>query len=147
MDIAAIIVALVCGTLLSLQVGMNFQLRQASGHALWAAIISFLVGLTALLVVTAALRPPGIAWGKLGNLPWWAWLGGTMGAVYVTAATVLAPRLGAATLTALVVTGQLAATIVIDHFGLVGFAVHPVNLARVAGAVMLCAGAVLVLRN
>jgi transporter family-2 protein len=146
MDIAAIIVALVCGTLLSLQVGMNFQLKQATGHPLWAAIISFLVGLGALLMVTAALRPPAIPWGKMGNLPWWAWLGGTMGAVYVTAATVLAPRLGAATLTALVVTGQLAATILIDHFGLVGYAVHPVTILRVVGAVMLCAGAVLVLK-
>jgi transporter family-2 protein len=80
-------------------------------------------------------------------MPWWAWFGGTMGAVYVTAATVLAPRLGAANLTALVVAGQLCATLALDHFGLVGFPVHHVNPARIAGAGLLFVGALLVLRN
>jgi transporter family-2 protein len=146
MDIVAIAAALVCGCLLSLQIGMNYQLRLSSGHGLWAAIVSFLVGLGALLIVTATLRPAPPAWSAMAKLPWWAWMGGTMGAIYVTAATILAPRLGAATLTALVVTGQLAATLAIDHFGLVGFKEHPVTLMRAAGAAMLCIGAVLVLR-
>jgi transporter family-2 protein len=147
MDVVAIVAALLSGALLSLQLGMNGQVKVVSGHALWAAIVSFVVGLVALLALAAVLRPALPSGEKLTALPWWAWLGGTMGAVYVTAAAFLAPRLGLATLTALVVTGWLVSSIAIDHFGLVGAKVHAVNLWRVVGAGLLLVGAGMVLRN
>jgi transporter family-2 protein len=61
--------------------------------------------------------------------------------------TVVAPRLGAATLTMLVVAGQLAMSLALDHFGLVGFAQRPINLTRVAGVALVIAGALLTLRR
>ena len=67
-------------------------------------------------------------------------MGGTLGAVYVTSALVLAPRLGVATLVGLIVLGQVLASLVIDHYGLLGVAVRPASLPRLLGAGLLLAG-------
>ena len=75
------------------------------------------------------------------------YLGGLLGAVYVLGATVLAPRLGAATLMALIVTGQLITATIIDHNGWLGFAGHPITPTRVIGAVLLVGGVILVRRG
>jgi transporter family-2 protein len=68
------------------------------------------------------------------------------GANYVLMAIILAPRLGAATLIALTVTGQMFASIVADHYGILGYPVHPVSMWRIAGAGLLLAGVVLIER-
>jgi transporter family-2 protein len=73
-------------------------------------------------------------------------MGGLLGRVYIVAAIVLAPRLGAATLVAALVAGQMVASLPIDHFGWVGFAVHPVSPLRILGAVLVGGGVVLVQR-
>jgi transporter family-2 protein len=96
---------------------------------------------TFVLVVAALplLRGwPGTA--KLGAAPWWVWVGGALGAFYVLGSIVTAPRLGAVTLVAVILAGQAAASLVIDHFGWVGFPEHAVTPGRLLGA----AGVVLV---
>ena len=79
-------------------------------------------------------------------MPWWGWLGGALGAVYAVATVLLARTLGAATLTALVVTGQLVCSVALDHFGAVGFTEHAVSVGRVAGCLLLIGGIVLIWR-
>jgi transporter family-2 protein len=61
-------------------------------------------------------------------------------------ATILGPRLGAAAFLSLVVLGQLAASLILDHFGWLGFAQHSISLSRLAGAGLLIAGVLLVAR-
>jgi transporter family-2 protein len=56
----------------------------------------------------------------------------------------LVRTLGAATLTALVVTGQLVCSVLLDHFGLIGFEPHPAGLGRIAGCLLMIAGLVLI---
>jgi bacterial/archaeal transporter family-2 protein len=138
--------AFLAGVVLSCQVGMNTQLRESAGSPLWATAISFVVGLIALLACCAAARAPLPSWAGLARAPWWAWLGGAMGAAYVAATVVLAPRLGAAALVGLVVAGQVLSSLVLDHFGALGFAVHTMNLPRIAGAALLLTGMWLILR-
>jgi transporter family-2 protein len=141
-----ILVAIFVGLLLSVQAGVNAQLRVALGHPLSAAFISFLVGtlvLTVALVATSAPLPLPAA---IGRTPVWQWSGGLLGAVYIVAAVILAPRLGAATLIASVVCGQMLASLVLDHFGWVGFTEHPVNPLRLLGAVLVIAGVILIRR-
>jgi transporter family-2 protein len=60
-------------------------------------------------------------------------VGGLFGAVYGLAAILLASQMGAATMTALVVTGQLVCAVVLDHFECVGFDVHPARVGRLIG--------------
>jgi transporter family-2 protein len=69
-----------------------------------------------------------------------------MGALYVASSIILGPRLGAAALLALVVLGQLVTSLVLDHFGWLGFAQHPLSVTRTLGAVFLFCGVLLIVR-
>ena len=138
---------LLVGALLVLQAGVNTQLRVGLGDAGLAALASFVVGTLALAVFVLAQRPALPDAATLARLPWWSWVGGALGAVYVATVTLIAPRLGATTLTMLVVGGQLAMALVADHFGLVGFARRPMDVGRVAGVALVLAGALLTLRR
>lgn len=135
------------GALLALQAGVNAQLRTGLGDAGLAALVSFVVGTLGLALVVVVQRPALPDAAALARLPWWYWVGGALGAIYVAVVTVVAPRLGAATLTMLVVAGQLAMSLALDHFGLVGFPRRPLDLGRVTGVGLVLAGALLTLRR
>ena len=140
-----VLVAFGCGLILPLQPGINAELRTHLESPFAAALVSFAVGVTSLAMVTATIgRPPAGALNRLAEVPWWAWTGGLIGAVAVTASVVLAPRLGATVLFGAVVTGQLFGSLVIDHFGLVGFVVNPVTWGRLLGVGLLLAGVIVV---
>ena len=80
-------------------------------------------------------------------MPWWALVGGLLGAVYVFVALEAVRTLGASGLTAVVITGQLAMSVVIDRLGLLGVAKTPITVHRVLGIVLLIAGVALVVRK
>jgi bacterial/archaeal transporter family-2 protein len=144
--IVLVLLALGLGILLPVQAGVNAQLRTVLGQPLAAALVSFLVGTAALALGATLGRTPLPIGTALGTSPWWHWVGGLIGAVYVAGAIVLAPRLGAATLTAAVVSGQMLASIVLDHFGWVGFPVHEITPQRLIGAGLIIGGVMLVQR-
>jgi len=132
------------GVVLPLQAGINAQLGQWLGSPLRAAFVSFLVGTFVLLVATAFVFKPLPSWAKLGNAPWWVWIGGILGAFYVAASIVTAPKLGAAQLVALVVAGQALASLVVDQFGWVGFETKHISVGRALGMGLVFAGVALV---
>jgi bacterial/archaeal transporter family-2 protein len=140
------LLALVVGVGLVVQVGMNVTLRGAITSPLVAALISFLVGSLALLLYILATRTPWPVRAQVTAVPLWAWFGGVLGAFYVASSIVVGPRLGAAALLALIVLGQLLGSLVLDHFGWLGFPQHPLTLVRLAGAALLFAGVVLIVR-
>jgi transporter family-2 protein len=139
-------VALAVGIVLPVQFGINSQLMNFVGGPVAAAAISFVVGTVALavaaLVVQSSLPEPGSA----ASAPWWAWTGGLLGAFFVLASIILTPRLGAATTIGLILTGQVLASIVIDHFGLIRVPVHEASFPRIIGALLIVAGVVMVQR-
>jgi bacterial/archaeal transporter family-2 protein len=141
-----LLLALAAGVLLPVQAGLNAQLRSALGSPVAAALVSFLVGTAGLATIALLLRTPlplGRAWAVTSP---WQWSGGLIGAVYVLAAILLAPRLGAATLIAAVVAGQMITSLVLDQYGLVGFPVHSLTPIRLLGAVLVIAGVILIQR-
>jgi transporter family-2 protein len=69
-----------------------------------------------------------------------------LGAAYVALTIVLAPRLGAATMIAAIVAGQMLMSLALDQYGLVGFPLHPITAARVVGALLVIAGVALIQR-
>jgi transporter family-2 protein len=131
---------------LVVQVGMNSTLRSILGSPILAALVSFVVGSVALACFAGLLRTPLPARAQWGAVPAWAWLGGVLGAFYVASSVIVGPRLGAATLLALVVLGQLGTSLIVDHFGWLGFAQHPLTLMRVLGAALLFGGVLLITR-
>ena len=131
---------------LTLQIGMNSKLRTVLQNANTAALISFLVGTTGLVLLLAVTRTPIPARDTLASVPVWAWFGGLMGAFYVAISTVVASQLGTASLLGLALSGQLAMALVVDHFGWLGLPEHPITLTRLAGVALLGAGAWLISR-
>lgn len=140
------VLGLAAGLGLTVQVGMNSQLRKVLQSANTAALISFLVGTVSLVALLLAVRAPLPERSALAAVPWWAWFGGVLGAFYVASSTVVAAELGTASLLGLALAGQLATALVIDHFGWLGLPEHPITWMRAAGVILLASGVWLITR-
>lgn len=138
------LIAAAAGVLNAIQAGANTTLSKTLGQPVLAALT--VTGANAV-VYLLAVPFVGLAWpdgGRLAQVPWWAWLGGAMGGLYVLAMIFLADRLGAAIFTGITVTAAIVTSTVLDHYGLMGFARHEAGLWRVAGCVLMVGGLALV---
>ena len=142
----AVLLGAGAGCLVGMQAPINSRLGKAVG-SVPAASFSFLVGTVALLAIAAVVRGGLGGLGHVGRAPWWALIGGLLGAVYVTVALVAVRTLGASGLTAVVITGQLVISVAIDRFGLLGVARQHVGTERILGLALLVIGVVLVVRK
>lgn len=138
--------ALIVGAMVAVQPLVNAMASFELGHPLWGALVSAGVTLLALAVAACALRIPIPASGGLGGVPPWAYSGGLIGALMLFTGLFVAPKLGLGTTVALFIAGQLAAALIIDHFGWLGVPRHPVTTSRLSGALLLIA-AVALIRN
>ncbi|WP_432734645.1 DMT family transporter [Maridesulfovibrio sp. FT414] len=132
------------GALAPTQAGVNLKLRGFVGDPVIAAFVSFAVGTLTLLAYAYFMRIPVPHAETVFKGPWWMWTGGFMGAFFVAAAVVVAPVLGAGTMMCWMVAGQMVASILLDHYGIIGYAVREASPARIAGAVLVILGAVLI---
>jgi transporter family-2 protein len=143
---AAVALTALAGTLVALQAPINSRLGKGIG-TLQAAAFSFTVGLVVLVLATFIVGEGLGSLGRLGRVPWWALLGGALGAAYVASVLVTVRTLGAGGVTAATIAGQLTMAVIIDQFGIAGVARQPVTVARIAGVVLLAAGVYLIVRN
>lgn len=134
--------ALFAGAVVPLQAGANATLGRLLGHPLWATVISLTISLALILPMLVAFRAPVPSLAAAFKGPWWIWIGGGAGVIYITAALILAPKLGAASFIVAVIAGQMVISMLIDHFGLMGFPVKPVNPARLVGLALIVGGMV-----
>ena len=146
MDMALLyIMTILAGSTLGVQAGINSQLQLAWAKSpVLADFISFAVGTLGLLVYLLVMRVP------LPALPDkivpWHWVGGLLGAFLVSVTVYVAPRLGAATMIALILAGQIGVSLVLDHFGLLGYAQKLISWQRLLGAVLVGVGVFLIRR-
>lgn len=138
--------AIAAGVSIVVQQVLNANLRTALGSAAWSGVVSYAVGLACMGLLALALRDPLPATGLVGRLPWWAWSGGLFGAVFIGLAIALVPQLGAATFLALLVTGQMLASVAFDHFGVMGLTQRAIDLPRLIGVALLIGGVILIRR-
>jgi len=138
--------AVLAGVSIVIQQVLNANLRVALNSAAWSGFVSYLVGLVCMALLAVVLRDPAPPVSVAARIPWWAWSGGVFGAIFVGLAILLTPRLGAATFIALLVAGQMLASVAVDHFGLLGLAQRSVDLPRLLGVVLLIGGVVLIRR-
>jgi bacterial/archaeal transporter family-2 protein len=136
--------SLLAGAILALQIGMTGLLQSTTRSPLIAALINFLIGTALLLVAALVTRAPWPSLTILRGIPVWAWFGGLCGALYIATVSFTGPRLGATTVLALTLLGQAVASMIVDHFGLVGLPVNPVSWTRMLGVMLLLGGALLI---
>jgi transporter family-2 protein len=130
------------GAVLSVQAPINAALARGMGDTALAACVSFLVGFLVMAVV-CAMRGVWPVPGFAGQTPVWAWVGGTLGAFYITALIFSVPLTGALTAAAAAILGQLAMAMILDHFGALGLPVREISWSRVGGLVLVMAGLLL----
>ena len=142
--LALIAFAIAVGCLPPIQAGVNATIASHHGHPLWGALTNTIVASLTLVLIIVVMRVPTAGARGLADAPAWSWLGGVMGAVMVLSAIILAPRLGAAAYVSAMVVGTVAASMTVDHFGLVGFPVRPASVQRIVGGLLVIVGMVLV---
>jgi bacterial/archaeal transporter family-2 protein len=110
-----VLLAVLAGVSIVVQQALNANLRTALSSAAWSGFVSYFVGVLCMALLVLALRDPLPPAGVAARIPWWAWSGGLFGAVFIVLAILLVPRLGAATFIAILVTGQMLASLAFDH--------------------------------
>ena len=147
MQWALVGVAFAAGMLLPLQNGLLTRVGKDLGQPVLAALAATALGTVAVLAYCLATREPVPTGAAVARVPVWAWLGGVLGAVYLTAAILMTPKLGVAALTATVIAGQIVMSIALDHFGAFGLDEKRIGLSRVGGAILVIGGAILAQRS
>jgi bacterial/archaeal transporter family-2 protein len=142
--LALYLVALSAGVSFIFQQAVNSNLRFELGSPWWAGFVSYLGGTIAMLIVALTLREPIPNLAVVSQSQGLSWTGGLFGAIYIAISILLLPRLGAATVIALVVAGQMIGSLAFDHLGLFGLQVHHVTFPRITGVLFLLVGALLV---
>ncbi|GGH60034.1 DMT family transporter [Rothia aerolata] len=140
------LLAIFVGFLMASQAAINGHLGIVIGSGIKAAFISFIIGTIVLFLLVLGLRlklKVTVPAEKKGN-PWWMWIGGLLGAGYVTLNAVLVPILGVGTTTVASLTGMIIASLIIDKFGIFEAARRPVRLIQVAGIVVMIIGVALI---
>ncbi|MFC5360179.1 DMT family transporter [Azospirillum himalayense] len=132
------------GVSVALQQVLNANLRADLGSPWWAGFVSYVVGMLAMLAVALLAPGPRLAEAVGGVGSWVTWTGGLFGALFIGTAILMVPRLGAATVLALIVVGQMLGSLAFDHVGLLGLPQQPISPTRLAGAASLILGVVLI---
>ena len=129
------------GVAITVQSGINSQLRAQLQHPVLAAFISFLTGTLALAVMLLFSKNamPGLS--QYGDIGWYKYTGGLMGVFVVMVALLSVAEIGAANMFVLIVAGQLITAVLMDHFGVLGMRVNPISIQRLIGIILLVAGA------
>jgi bacterial/archaeal transporter family-2 protein len=140
-----IALALLAGAVLPVQGAVNALLRHDLGGATFAVgTVSFVVAMIAMAAAQFGARAlPGAAKPSLNGLssmPWWGWLGGFVGATYVTTVFTAIPAIGAAATVGLTVAGQQVLSVFVDTYGWLRLPQRPVSTTRLIGVALLLAG-------
>ncbi|GJG89557.1 hypothetical protein tb265_47380 [Gemmatimonadetes bacterium T265] len=139
-----LVFTILAGVLNTLQSGSNATLNKRLEHPLASAAVVYLGGLAVIVLGSLGgllLGRGGLpAADRAALVPWWGWIGGTLGLVYVFAMFLVAPKLGAAVFTAVSVTAGVLTSLVLDHFGWMGFDPHPAGWGRIVGGLLIVGG-------
>lgn len=148
MKILCLLAALVAGFALPFQAAANSMLGRHAPTLFHGALANFLVG-GAVLAVVSLVAPSKAtwSWAELGTVPWWGWVGGLIGAGYISMTVKSAPVLGAVVMLGVAIAGQMAGSLTIDHFGLMGLERRAISGERLAGVGLVVVGVLLVLRS
>jgi len=141
-----IVLDILAGMALPLQGAINSKLASFMHNPFLSALISFTIGTIALLIYVLVSRIPLSQLSGVREAPMITWIGGLLGAFFITATLLTVPKLGVALTFSLVILGQMIVTLPMDHFGLLGVMVRSITWPRILGVVLVIAGTILILR-
>lgn len=133
--------ALAAGSALPLQGGVNTKLGKAAGGPIHAALISFAIGTAVLLIYLVATKQT-VSWSGIRQLPPQYWIGGVLGALYVSVVILVFPRLGPGVTFSLIVAGQMLMALVLEHNNILVAQQQSISMGRIAGIALIVIGVV-----
>lgn len=138
-----IIMAFVSGAFLPIQAGLNTRLGKSIESPVYASMISFIVGAVAVLLYIFFTKQH-VSWSGIKTVPAYAWIGGALGAFYVTVIVLAFPKIGPALTFGLVVAGQMVIAVILDHFNILVTQQHSINIWRILGVLMIIGGVIVI---
>ncbi|AZZ60145.1 DMT family transporter [Oenococcus sp. UCMA 16435] len=137
----SIIIGLSIGIGLPMQTAINSRLRNAFSSPLLSSMTSFTIGAIFLAIVTLlATHSLGVSASLIKSQPWWIWIGGLLGVIYLTGNILLFPHLGGVQTVIMPIVGQIIMSMLIDNFGWFNSPIHVLNIIRILGAFMVLVG-------
>lgn len=138
---------IIAGIAMSIQSGVNGQLRAGLNHPILAAFLSFLGGTLALALILLFSKQSLPAATVYQGIEWYKYTGGFLGVIVVSFVILSVHQVGASNMFVLIVAGQLATAILMDHFGLLGLAASAITAKKLIGIGLVIAGAWLVTKK
>ena len=135
---------LVAGALQAWGPPMNGVLRNALTNPWLASLVSFLPIIAFLAVLFFCLPRPLPTVDGVSSMPWWAPLGGLVGAFAVIAGLLFVDKVGAGAFAGLTITANILMSLAIDKFGMFGMDAHPLSGWRILGACLMVGGIALI---
>ncbi len=135
------------GVAITVQSGINSQLRIAIQHPVMAAFISFLSGTIVLAIILLFSKSSWPAFDSYSTVSWYKFSGGLFGVFVVTVTLLSVTEIGAANMFVLIIAGQLITALVMDHFGMLGLKANPISFQKLFGILLLVCGAYIVNRK
>lgn len=138
-----IALALLSGAFLPIQAGLNAKLGKAAESPVYASMLSFAVG-TLALITYILITKQSMSWAGVREAPAHVWLGGLLGAFYVTVIILAFPKLGPGLTFGLVVAGQMIISILLEHFNILVAQQNSINFMKVLGVLLVVAGVIII---
>ncbi|MGB4504891.1 MAG: DMT family transporter [Syntrophaceticus sp.] len=138
-----LLIGIIAGVSMALQGSLNTILSKAIG-LLEATFVVHVIGVIALIVLLL-LRLGNGSLARMGEAPWYAYLGGLLSIVILYAVMASISKLGVSIATTAIIVGQVSTALIIDHFGLFGLREIPFTWWKVLGIAFLATGAKLML--
>jgi bacterial/archaeal transporter family-2 protein len=139
-----LILAIIAGMMMPTQGAVNTKLATYVESPISAAFISFAIGTIALFIYLIATGVPLSSLANIKDAPPIAWIGGLLGAFFVSAIAASVPRLGVAMTFSLAIAGQMLVTLIIDHFGFLDVPVKQISFVRILGVSLITIGVILI---
>ena len=146
-NISLVIAAIAVGALVPIQAAFNATLAAHAGHALFAAVVNFVLATVVLVGASVALNVSFPIARIVREVPWYAWAGGLCGATMVVGTIVLAPKLGAAAFVSCMIVGTMVLSLLLDHHAVLVFREQPLTWQRLCGGALVVVGMVIVQRS
>ena len=139
-----LIIAALSGVAMAIQGTLNSYMSKIIGQ-LEATFMVHIIGLFAVVIVLFGFKLGQGQLGKLGQVPWYGYMGGIISVLIIYGVVASMPKVGVANATTAIIVGQVTAALIIDSTGLLGFAKCPISWMKILGVVLMAAGAKLML--
>ena len=117
LSLFAVIFGCFAGAIVGVQRALNGQINESTHQSFATSWLNFIMGTTFLFILLSI----GVAINRaeivaLPSGPWWMYMGGTIGVIYIAFTSTIVQHLGVLTFTLISVGGQLVGSLLIDLY-------------------------------